>query len=281
VRRRLLVTVSLYTALCLACAAPQTTSEEGQKSPAPAAVPRAPDGRPDLTGVWQGGTSQRGTWEEANSGLGVGGTGADPSAPALPASQGVITDPAPYQPWAAARVLESFKKRGIDDPLALCLPAGVPRLSIVGLFPLQIVQNATQVIVLYEYMSVFRVIPLDVAHPDDVVPTYMGDSVGRWEGDTLVVDVVGFNDRTWLTGTGTFHSDALHVTERYTRVDKDQIDYEVTMDDPKVFTAPWTIKTTMMLREGTRLREYVCAENNLEPERFEKILKEGVAFARP
>jgi hypothetical protein len=279
--KTLFVSAVVATALCAACAAPETASDEQAKSSPQSAVPRTADGKPDLTGVWQGGTKLRGTWEEANSGLGVGGTGTDPSAPPVPASQQVITDPAPYQPWAASRVLESFKKRGIDDPLGLCLPAGVPRISIVSLFPIQIVQTPTQVIILYEYMSVFRVIPLNAEHPDDVVPTYMGDSVGRWEGDTLVVDAIGFNDKTWLTGTGTFHSDALHVTERYTRVDKDQINYQVTMDDPKVFTSPWTINTNMMLREGTRIREYVCAENNQEPERFEKILKEGVAFTRP
>ena len=91
----------------------------------------------------------------------------------------------------------------------------------------------------------------------------MGDSVGRWEGDTLVVDVTGFNDRTWLTGTGTFHSESLHVTERYTRVDKDQINYEATMDDPNVFTRPWTIHTTIMLREGTRVRRIcLCREQS-------------------
>jgi hypothetical protein len=276
-----LFAAAVVAALSASCAAPETTSDEQATSSSANAVPRTADGKPDLTGVWQGGTNLRGTWEEANSGLGVGGTGTDPSAPAVPASQQVIKDPAPYQPWAAARVLESFKKRGIDDPLGLCLPAGVPRVSIVSLFPIQIVQTPTQVVILYEYMSVFRVIPLNAEHPDDMVPTYMGDSVGKWEGDTLVVDVIGFNDRTWLTGTGTFHSDALHVTERYTRVDKDQINYQVTMDDPKVFTSPWTINTHMMLRDGTRIREYVCAENNQEPERFEKILKEGVAFTRP
>jgi hypothetical protein len=279
--RPLVVAAFVAAALGAACAPPGTPSEERTPSSSGSAVPRTPDGRPDFSGVWQGGTNLRGTWEEANSGLGVGGTGTDPSAPPVPASQQVITDPAPYQPWAAARVLESFKKRGIDDPLGLCLPAGVPRSSIVSLFPIQVVQTASQVVILYEYMSVFRVIPLNAEHPDDMVPTYMGDSVARWEGDTLVVDVIGFNDKTWLTGTGTFHSDALHVTERYTRVDKDRIDYEVTMDDPKVFTSPWTIRTNMMLREGTRIREYVCAENNQEPERFEKILKEGVAFTRP
>jgi hypothetical protein len=243
-------------------------------------VPRTADGKPDLTGVWQGGNGRRGTWEEANSGLGVGGTGLDPAAPANPASQQVITEPAPYKPEAAARVMESFNKRGIDDPAGLCLPLGVPRLALVGLFPIQIVQTPTQVVILHEYMSVFRVIPLNAEHRTDVAPTYMGDSVGRWEGDTLVVDVVNFNDKGWLTGTGTFHTDALHVTERYTRVDKDQIDYVVTMEDPNVLTKPWTVKTTLMLREGTQLQEYVCAENNVETAHYEKILKEGVPYQR-
>ena len=80
-----------------------------------------------------------------------------------------------------------------------------------------------------------------------------------------MVDVIGFNDKTWLAGTGTFHTDALHITERYTRVDKDQINYEVTMEDPNVLTKPWTLRSTIMLREGTRLQEYLCAENNLDP----------------
>jgi hypothetical protein len=268
------------TACCLACGSPRSDSNPAAETPATSAVPRTTDGKPDLTGVWQGGNGRRGTWEEANSGLGVGGTGLDPSAPANPASQQVITEPAPYQPWAAARVLESFEKRGIDDPAGLCLPLGVPRISLVGLFPIQIVQTPTQIVILHEYMSVFRVIPLNAEHPADVIPSYMGDSVGRWEGDTLVVDVIGFNDKGWLTGTGTLHSEELHVTERYTRVDHDQIDYVVTMNDPKVFTEPWTIRTKLMLREGTRLQEYVCAENNVEMARFQQILKDGVEYKR-
>jgi hypothetical protein len=215
-----------------------------------------------------------------DSGLGVGGTGRDPTAPANPASQQVVTEPAPYQPWAAQKVLESFNKRGIDDPNALCLPPGVPRLNIVSLFPFQIVQTPQRIVILYEYMNIFRMIPLNAKHPEDLVPTYMGDSVGHWEGDTLVVDVIGFNDKTWLTGTGTLHSESLHVTERYTRVDKEQINYDVIMDDPKVFTKPWSFHTTIMLRDGTRVQEYVCAENNLDPERYEKFLKNGVDISR-
>ena len=172
---------------------------------------------------------------------------------------------APYQEWAAKKVLESFNRRGIDDPTAQCLPGGIPRTVTLGLFPQQIIQTPKQIVMLYEYMNVFRVIPLNAKHPDDLIPSYMGDSVAHWEGDTLVVDVTGFNDKTWLAGTGTFHSEALHITERYTRVDKDRINYDVTMEDPKVLTKPWTLQSTLMLREGTRLEEYVCAENNLDP----------------
>jgi hypothetical protein len=251
--------------------------------PAWAQIPRTPDGTPDLTGIWQAGNTQRGTWQEANAGLGVGGSGRDPSAPTVQpsANRPAGVEPAPYQPWAAKKVLESFNRRAIDDPTGLCLPPGVPRLSMVALFPQQIVQTPRQIVILYEYMSVYRVIPLNVPHPDDLLPRYMGHSVGRWEGDTLVVDVVGFNDKTWLAGAGTFHSEALHVVERFTRVDKDQINYEATVEDPNVLTKPWVLRTTMMLREGTRLEEYVCAENNVDVERLEKLLKDGVDFRRP
>ena len=245
-------------------------------------VPRGSDGRPDLTGVWQGGSTVRGSWDDANSGFGVGGSGKNPDAPPVVGSneRPAGREAAPYQEWAAKKVLESFNKRAIDDPTARCLPPGVPRSVMLGLFPQKIVQTPKEIVVLYEYMSTFRMIPLNAKHPDDLLPSYMGDSVGHWEGDTLVVDVIGFNDRTWLAGTGTFHSEALHVTERYRRVDRDRIDYEVTMDDPKVFTKPWTLTSTLMLREGTRLQEYVCAENNLDPANFEKLLKQGVQITR-
>ena len=246
------------------------------------AVPRGTDGKPDLTGVWQGGSNRRGTWEEANSGAGVGGTGRDPNAPAAPASTTLPPgrEPPPYQPWAAKKVLESYKIRAIDDPVALCLPPGVPRVTTVGLMPMQIIQTPRQVAILYEYMNVFRVIPLNAKHPADMESSYMGDSVGQWEGDTLVVDTIGFNDKTWLIGVGTFHTEELHVTERYTRVDQDQINYDVVMEDPKVLTKPWNFHSTIMLREGARLREYPCAENNLDPGRYEELLKKGINFTR-
>jgi hypothetical protein len=268
----------LAVSLCPVSMSAQTTPKPAAKS----AIPRASDGKPDLTGVWQGGSTQRGSWEQANGGVGVGGSGRDPSGPVALSSNDrpAGREGAPYQPWAAQKVLEAFNRRGIDDPTSQCLPAGLPRTVMLGLFPQQIVQTPTQIVMLYEYMNVFRVIPLNAKHPDDIIPSYTGNSVGRWDGDTLVVDVIGFNDKTWLAGTGTFHTDALHVTERFTRVDKDQINYEVTMDDPNVLTKSWTLRSTLMLREGTRLEEYVCAENNIDPDRYEKLLKEGVKFTR-
>ena len=246
------------------------------------AIPRTASGKPDLTGVWQGGSTQRGSWEEANGGTGVGGSGRDPAAPVALSSNDrpAGREGAPYQPWAAKKVLEAYNRRGIDDPTSRCLPAGIPRTVTLGLFPQQFVQTPTQIIMLYEYMNVFRVIPFTSKHPDDIIPSYLGNGIARWEGDTLVVDSIGYNDQTWLAGTGTFHTDALYTVERFTRVDKDRINYEITMEDPNVLTKPWTLQSSLMLREGTRLEEYTCAENNIDPDRYEKLLKDGVKFTR-
>jgi hypothetical protein len=250
---------------------------QSKKAPAKGAspVPRTADGKPDLTGVWQPNSRLRGTWEEANAGGFAG-----PGPPPPPGTPPVRQETAPYQPWAAEKVRESFNRRAIDDPTAFCLAPGVPRVNSVGLFPMQIFQTPQAVVMLYEYMNVYRTIPLNAKHPGDLEPTFMGDSVGRWEGDTLVVDVTGFNDKTWLIGAGTFHSEALHVTERYTPVDRETIAYQATMEDPKVLTKPWVYRTTMMRRDGTRLREYECEENNQDPARYNELLKDESLFRR-
>jgi hypothetical protein len=237
-------------------------------------MPRTADGKPDMTGVWQGGSTRPGTWEEANA----------PTPVPTPARGGgnppPAREPAPYQDWAKAKVQESFDRRGIDDPVARCLMEGIPRSTTIGLFPMQIIQTPTQVIMLYEVFHEFRVIPLNAKHPDDMEPSYMGDSVGHWEGDTLVVDVTSFNDKTWIGPTGSFHSEAMHVTERYTRVDYNRINYEVTVEDPKVLTKPWVIRSSIMLRPGTRLREYECVENNTDIQHYEQLLKDESLFRR-
>jgi hypothetical protein len=163
-------------------------------------------------------------------------------------------------------------KKDMTDPTSRCIFAASPRISGVGLFPIQFVQTPAQMIILYEYMWTFRVIPIGTKRPEDLSPSYMGNSVGRWEGDTFVVDVVGFKPGGWLTG-GLVTSDALHLTERYTRLDRDQLRYEVTIEDPNVLTKPFTQRATLMLREDTRLREYSCAENNMDPAVYEKMLQ--------
>jgi hypothetical protein len=244
------------TSLTLAfMAAPAGAQTGAASSKGTSAVPRTPDGKPDLNGVYQAHTTRRGTWSEANSTMAAPG-GVPDTRP--------VQEPAPYQPWAAKKVQEFIDRKAIDDPEAFCIPMGVPRFTAKGgnIFPMQIVQTPKNVVILYEELNWFRVIRLDAKHREDMEPTYNGDSVGHWEGDTLVVDSIGFNDKTWLVGTGTFHTDALHVTERFTKLDKDMIHYDVVMEDPGVFTKPWNYHTTLMSREGTILREYVCEENN-------------------
>jgi len=268
--------VSNLMAAAVLAALPLVTTGQTAAPGATSKVPRAADGKPDLNGVWQGGSNRIGTWEEANGG---GGTNAT-TGQITPFAVRGAPEKAPYQPWAAEKVLESFNRRGIDDPMARCLSPGVPRTTTMGLFPMQIVQTPKTIVMLFEVFHVFRVIQIDAKHPDDLESSFMGDSVGHWEGDTLVVDAIGFNDKTWLAGTGTFHSDKLHVVEKFTRMDQNTIAYEVTMEDPAVLTKPWVQRSTIMLRPGTRLREYECAENNTDLDRYEKLLKDESVFRR-
>src|ERR1051325_9563868 len=132
---------------------------------------------PDLTGVWQGGSTTPGTWEDANGGTGVGGTGRNPNAPTVLSSNDrpAGREGAPYQDWAAKKVLDSYNKRGIDDPTAQWLPGGLSRSVTLGLFTQQLFQTPTQTVMLHEYMNVFRVIPFTSKHRDDAIPSYMGD----------------------------------------------------------------------------------------------------------
>jgi hypothetical protein len=227
-------------------------------------IPRTADGKPDLTGVWQPGSDKVGTWEEANQGVGV----REPGQPAVRK----VERPS-FQPWAAAKVLESYNRRAIDNPVARC----IPQLDLGGgegsLYPWQFVQTPQLIVLLVESRHVFRLIPMNAKHPDDLDPAYLGDSVGHWEGDTLVVDVTGFKEI--LTGLNV-HTDAQHIVERFTRVDYNTINYEAIVEDPKALTKSYKIGSKLMLRPGTRLQEYVCEENNQDPARFEQLMKDGL-----
>jgi hypothetical protein len=148
------------------------------------------------------------------------------------------------------------------DPTEKCIPPGIPR-TMFQPFPWEIVQTRDRVIIIFEYQALIRQIFTDGRkHPDDLEPTYMGHSIGKFEGDTLVIDTVGFNDKTWLDPMGLPHSDAMHLTERLHRVDHDTLVDEYTIDDPKAYTRPWTATRTFKLKPEWQIKEYVCTENN-------------------
>jgi hypothetical protein len=215
-----------------------------------APAPRATDGKPDFSGIWQA------------SGSAAADLGDHAAKFNMPAGQSVIAGggEVPYQPWAAAKKAENFANRAKLDPMtAQCYIPGVPRVMYID-FPFQIFQTPKLIAMSFEWSLDYRNIYLDgTPHPDDGIDHWMGDSRGRWEGDTLVVDVAKNNDKTWLDLAGDFHSDALHVVERYRMTDADTIQYEATIEDAKVFTKPWTVDIALHRRtDRRRLYEYAC-----------------------
>ena len=214
-------------------------------------LPRTRDGKPDLTGIWQ--AVNTAAWDIQ-----------DHSAqPGIPAGRGVVQDDEiPYQPWALAKRKENFLNRETADPEAQCYLPGVPRATYIG-YPSQIAQTSEYVVIAYEYAHALRVIATDgSSHPEGPLNFWMGDSRGHWEGDTLVVDVRHFTDQTWFDRVGNFHSDALHVVERYSLVSPNHMDYEVTIDDPNVFTREWQMRMPLYRRvePNMQLLEYDCVE---------------------
>ena len=169
----------------------------------------------------------------------------------------------PFTPAGLALFKERRANLSKDDPEGYCLPAGVPRISP---FPYKLIQTPTELVFLDEgNIHSYREIYMDGrGHPKDPDSLWMGHSIGKWEGDTLVIDSVGFNDKTWLTGQGVPHSDALHVIEKLTRPSLGTLQIEVTIDDPKAFTALYTYQRTHTLMPGADLLEYVCNEFNVD-----------------
>jgi len=174
---------------------------------------------------------------------------------------------APLTPKGAAIYKERRDNEQKDDPEARCMPPGVPRMLYTP-YPAQIIQLADRIVFLYEGGAhIWRVIYLDGRpHPKDPDPTWLGHSVGHWEGDTLVVDVVGFNDRTWLDNSGHPHGERLHVVEKFTRPDMNTLHYEATIEDPEYYTQPWTVPLNIKWSDGDELLEYICQENNRDVE---------------
>ena len=242
---------------------------------APAQPYRAPrfigTQNPDLSGIWQ-------THNSANWDLEPHAAGPAPF-PALtgaigttPAGLGVVEGgKIPYQAWAEAKKKENFEKRftrpitreineATGDPEAKCYLPGVPRATYMG-FPFQIVQTPKQILITYEFASAARIIHVD-RKPESPNSSWMGWSIGHWEGDTLVVEVTDQRDQTWFDRAGNFHSDALKVVERYTPITPYHLMYEATIEDPKVFTRPWKISMPLYrnMERNDQLLEFKCVE---------------------
>jgi hypothetical protein len=160
---------------------------------------------------------------------------------------------------ALPKLKDNLEHRDTADTVKKCYLPGVPRITLLPM-PFQIFQSRNYVAMVYQYAHAYRTIYLDGTKHLDGVDFWMGDSRGHWEGATLVVDVTDFNDQTWLDAAGNYHSDALHVVERYTRTDPDTITYEATIEDPKVFTHAWKIRVPLVLNtdKNARLMEYEC-----------------------
>jgi len=207
-----------------------------------APTPHKSNGQPDLSGIWQ--------------------------VPGLKYLINIAADlkEVPFQPWAEAVYKERVANFGKDDPNNRCLPSITPE-KIAVTSPWKIVETPGMTIVLYESRTIFRQIFTDGrAFPKDMQPAWQGYSVGKWDGDSFVVETKGFNDKGWLDTNGHPVTDALHVTERYTRKDFGHMDVAITIDDPKAYTRPWTVVEPAVYQPDTELIEYICEENNKDPQ---------------
>jgi len=225
-----------------------------RRAPAPSRTRAA---RPDLQGIWQ--VANTAAWDiQDHAGERFPGL---PARFSVPAGQGVVEgNDIPYQAWARAKKQDNYRNRATADPEARCYLPGVPRITYMP-FPFQIFQAADRVVILYEYLHTTREIYTDGSpHSNLATEFWMGDSRGHWDRDTLVVDVTLFTDQTWFDRAGNFHSDGLHVVERYTRTGPDHLRYDVTIEDPKVFTRPWKMSMPLYRRQemNAQLLEYEC-----------------------
>jgi hypothetical protein len=222
-------------------------------------APRAADGKPNLSGIWQAINSAH--WDiEAHAAapspvLELGAAGA------IPAGLGVVEGGTlPYRPEALAKRNENRANRLKLDPEVKCYLPGVPRATYMP-FPFQIIQSQKHVMLIHEYAGAVRTVYM-TDQTEAPADSWMGWSNGRWEGETLVVDTKGFNDLSWFDRAGNFHSDALHVVERFTARSADTLNYEATVEDPKVFTRPWKMSMPLYRRvePNAQILEFRCVE---------------------
>lgn len=220
-----------FLLLAIVLALPVLATAQASSDPS---LPRTAKGKPDFSGFWQVITSANWDIQDHSAQKGI------------PAGRGIVVgNEIPYQPWAAAKKKENYENRNTADPELKSYLPGVPRITYTP-FPFQIVQTPQQVLVLYEYVHASRHLYTNGSdHPPGHIDWWLGDSRAHWDGDTLVADVIDFNDQTWFDRAGNFHSDALHVVERYKFLDADHISYEATVEDPKVFTRPWQLSLVL------------------------------------
>lgn len=235
--------------VAVVCAtSPREASGAVQDSAPTDALPRTVDGKPDLQGIWQ--VRNRASYDLEDHAASY----------LIPPGRSVVDGGTiPYQEWARDQRDENFETRQTSDPLASCYMPGVPRIMYME-HPFQIFQTPNQIAMTFEWSLLYRLIYTDgepIEYPG--LHFWMGDSRGRWEGDTLVVDVTSNNDRTWFDMSGNFHSEDMQLVERYTMLDRNTIEYEVTIEDPDVFTRPWTIRMPLYrVTDMDRLLEYHC-----------------------
>ena len=243
-----MLTFSLIQRILIAAVAAITLTAAPQSSPTPGgSIPRTVDGKPNLQGIWQASSSAGADLQDHAARNNM-----------LAGRSVVVGGEIPYQPWAAAKKAGNYRNRLKADPYRQCFLPGTPRIMYLD-YPFQVFQAPQAIAMTFEWSLAYRLIPIDGnKHPEDY-DSWMGDSRGHWENDTLVVDVANHNDKTWLDMAGNFHSEALHVVERYRMTDSDTIQYQATIEDSKVFTKPWTIQFPLRRRvDRDRLFEYVC-----------------------
>ena len=227
--------------------------------PAIGQIPRMPDGKPNLSGIWQ--AMNTAYWDLEDHPAQPGPTLPLGAIGAIPAGYGIVEGGTiPYKPEAFARKKENFANRLKLDPEVKCYLPGVPRATYMP-YPFQIIQSQRDTLIAYEYDSAARVINTG-KHREAELDTWMGTSNGKWEGDTFVVDVTGFNGRPWLDRAGNFATDSLHVVEHYSMLDANTLNYEATLEDPAVFTRAWKISFPLYRHreKNARLLEFKCVE---------------------
>jgi hypothetical protein len=255
--RRALILVAAGAAGAALVAILGLAASRGQA--APYRAPRTGDGKPDLNGIWQ--VMNTANWDIQDHGQRQGPVYSLGAAFSIPGGEGVVVgNELPYQPSALATKQENAEHWTTLDPEVKCYLPGIPRATYMP-YPFQIVQTEDHVLFAYAYANASRIVYMNVK-VEPQIDTWMGYASGRWDGESLVIESNGFNDLSWFDRAGNFHSDALKVTERFTPMGRDALQYEATIDDPKVFTRAWQMRMPLYrrLEEPSRLYRYNCVE---------------------